>query len=544
MDNFRRHSNRRKKPTYIDGFISSSQGRSNSLTPEEGNQRRSRSYQAVNKKQIDDFSRASEGFTARQTVGSIMPDGTATGRKPVKRSDIDLNLDDKPKKDRKPRHWGQVLLKSLTAVFVLAVLLGGYMFGKGYLRARQIFKGGGSGAAALNDEVDPNKLKGEGDGRINVLLLARGGPGHDGPDLTDTIMVASIDPIQKDAGLLSLPRDLYVRTANGSMKINAVFAMAKQNALYKGKTNQQAEQAGFDAIEKEVSEVAGIPIHYHVIVDFAGFSQAIDTVGGITLNVKEPLYDEYLASANRGNPLLLRAGTQQVDGKHALFYAQSRHGTARGDFDRTQHQREVLVALKDKVFSLGTFGNPVKVAQLMDAFGNHIQTSFNIDDIMRLYSLGKSIDSSKIASIGLADPPHELVTTGNIDGQSVVIPKEGRFSYAAIQSYIRNTLKDGFIRKENPSIIVLNGTSTSGAASVRAEELKSYGYNVVKVDDAPTKDYTSNVLVDMRSGQKKYTKHYLELRFKTNATRKLPDGINPENADFVIIVGQNGTAQN
>lgn len=544
MDNFRRHSNRRRKPTYIDGFISSNQSGGNALSPENSNLRRSRSYQTVSKKQIDDFSSKADGFTARKTGGSVGPDGTATGRRPKFNNELEREDTNLEKKVKKPRHLGRLFLRLATSVFIISVLLGGYMFGKGYLRARQIFGGGGSGATALNDEIDPKKLKGEGDGRINILLLARGGAGHDGPDLTDTIMVASIDPIQKDAGLLSLPRDLYVRTSNGSMKINAVFAAAKQNALYRGKSAQEAEQAGFEAIEKKVAEVAGIPIHYHVIVDFAGFSQAIDTVGGITLNVKEPLYDEFLASANRGNPLLLRAGTQQVDGKHALFYAQSRHGTARGDFDRNQHQREVLVALKDKVFSLGTFGNPVKVTQLMDAFGKHIQTNFNIDDIMRLYSMGKQIDSSKIVSVGLADPPQELVTTGYVDNQSVVIPKEGRYSYAAIQSFVRNTLKDGFIRKENPSIIVLNGSSTGGAATAKAEELKSYGYNVIKVDDAPTRDYTSNMLVDLRSGQKKYTKHYLELRLKTTATGKLPSGIDPGTADFVIIVGQNGSTQN
>lgn len=546
MDNFRRHSSRRSKPASVDGFITPSQGKIAAPMSEKTNMRRSRSYQAVNNKQIDDFKRQPDGFSPRKSSGSTMPDGSATGRRRPGKDTFDLNLDDDStsnKQPKKKRLTGRIILKSFTALCLVSILLCGILFGRGYLRARQIFKGGGT-AAALSDEVDPSKLKAEGDGRINVLLLARGGAGHDGPDLTDTIMVASIDPIQKEAGLLSLPRDLYVKTPNGSMKINAVYAMAKQAALYKGKTKQEAEQAGFSAIESKVSDVAGIPIHYHLIVDFAGFSQAIDTVGGVTLNVKEPLYDEFLASANRGNPLLLKAGTQQVDGKHALFYAQSRHGTARGDFDRNLHQREVLVALKDKVFTLGTFGNPVKVSQLMDNFGSHIQSNFNINDIMQLYNLGKQIDSGKIASVGLADPPQELVTTGYIAGQSVVVPKAGTYEYGPIRSFVRNTLRDGFLKKENAKVVVLNGTSRSGAASAKAEELKSFGYNVTSVGDAPTKDYGSSVLVDLRGGKNKYTKHYLELRLKTAATSKLPDGIVPGDADFVIIVGQNGTAQN
>jgi LCP family protein required for cell wall assembly len=322
------------------------------------------------------------------------------------------------------------------------------------------------------------------------------------------------------------------------MKINAVFATAKQNALYKRQSNADAEKAGFAAIEKKVSEIAGIPIHYHAMVDFTGFSSAIDTVGGVTIDVKKPLYDTVLAAENRGNALIAPKGVQTMNGKKALLYAQSRYGSARGDFDRNQRQREVLVALKDKVFSLGTFGNPVKVAQLIDNFGGHIQSNFSIDEIMRLYNLGKQIDSSQITSVGLADPPQELVTTNLLGGQSVVVPKVGTYDYSAIQHFVRNTLKDGFIRKENPTVIVLNGTSRSGLATAKAEELKSYGYNVVKVDDAPTKNYTNNVLVDMRDGEKKYTKRYLELHLKTTPTKKLPEGINPENADFVIIVGQ------
>ena len=547
MDNFRRHTPRRQKPTFVDGFVPPSSSKSTSdITP--SNQKRSRSYQSKTKRpQIGDFNRP-EGFTARTPKSkSLNPDGRATGRRPKYQNAIDMELPgETSKKNAKPKSRRKVALKLFSSLLIISVLLSGYVFGKGYLRARQVFQGGGNGAAALNDEIDPSKLNGEGDGRINVLMLARGGAGHDGADLTDTILIASIDPIQKETGLLSIPRDLYVKSPYGSSKINAVFANAKQSGLAKGQSIQDAEKTGFEALEKKVSEVAGIPIHYHVMVDFAGFSQAIDQVGGVTIDVKEPLYDQVLAAENRGNPLLASAGIQNMNGKKALLYAQSRYGSARGDFDRNQRQREVLVALKDKVFTLGTFGNPIKIAQLMDTFGSHIQTNFSIDEIMQLYGLGKDINSSQITSVGLADEPQALVTTSNIGGQSVVVPKAGTYDYAAIQSFVRNTFKDGFLKKENPSVVVLNGTTKSGAATAKAEELKSYGYNVISVDDAPTKNYTSNVLVDMRGGEKKYTKRYLELRFKTSAIKKLPDGIQvepegtiPANADFVIIVGQN-----
>jgi len=408
-------------------------------------------------------------------------------------------------------------------------------------------KGGGTGAVALNKNVDPTLLKGEGDGRVNVLLLGKGGPGHDGPDLTDTLLVASVDPLAKETALLSIPRDLWVKSDNGQSKINAVYANAKYRVLnnysLKQQTDavkQQAEDAGVKAIETTITNAMGIPIHYYVMVDFTAFKQAIDAVGGIDINVKTALYDPTVAWENHNNSLIAAVGQQHFDGVRALLYARSRHGSTRGDFDRTERQREVIVALKSRVLSLGTFANPLKLNQLIDAFGNHVTTDFTLNEMMRVYDIVKQVDSSKIQSIGLADPPNNFVTTGTVNNQSVVQPRAGLFDYSAIQSYIRNTLRDPFLKSENANIIILNGTSTPGLATLKSAELKSYGYNVTQVADAPTKTYTATVLVDMTKGVKKYTKNYLEKRLNVTAVKTLPDtAIVPGTADFVIILGTN-----
>jgi LCP family protein required for cell wall assembly len=176
---------------------------------------------------------------------------------------------------------------------MVVLLGGGYLGIKAYMKSRKILAGGGR-AAALEENVDPTKLNGEGDGRVNVLLLGRGGLGHDGADLTDTILIASIDPVFKEAAIVSIPRDLWVQTANGSMKINAVYATAKQKVLNGKKIDnqkQKAEEAGFKAIEEEVTDVLGIPIHYHGMIDFTGFRQAVDAVGGVDVNAPSAVYE-------------------------------------------------------------------------------------------------------------------------------------------------------------------------------------------------------------------------------------------------------------
>lgn len=455
------------------------------------------------------------------------------------------------RKDRSNgRGWKKFRLWSLRgglAALAIVLIMGGFLFWKFQSKLGKVFKGGGS-AAALHENVDPNKLKGEGDGRINVLLLGRGGDNHAGGDLTDTILVASIDPVNKKAALVSIPRDLWVETPSGGhSKINAIYANAKHSALNRNKKDKDgAEKAGAKALQDTVKGVLGVDIHYYGVVDFLAFKQAVDTVGGVDINVpqeltvKETLWD---TTIGKRYVLDVPAGMQHFDGQRALFFTRSRHTSARGDFDRSERQRLFISALSQKILSAGTYTNPVKISQLMDAFGDHISTDFSVSDAARLAQIGKGIDQSKIESIGLSDPPNNYLKTSNISGQSVVVPTAGIDNYDAIQKFIREKLKDGYIIKENANLTILNGTAVPGLAGQKADQLKTYGYNVGTVADAPTQSYENTVIVDLTNGKKPYTKNYLEKRFGVKATTKLPDEtIQPGNASFVIILGQNETS--
>lgn len=449
-----------------------------------------------------------------------------------------------PVKTKKKASKKKKFLRILIVLILLGLIVGGFLFAKGYFTLRKVLPGGG-GAAALQQNVDPSKLKGEGDGRVNILLLGRGGEGHEGADLTDTIILASIDPVAKEAALVSIPRDLYVPVqGKGSMKINAVFSTGKSNAnnaRSSQKSVKQAEAAGFALLEETIETQLGVPVHYHLMVDFQGFKQAIDTVGGIELNAPDSV-TETMRIDGRTYKLDVKAGQQKMDGFKALAYARSRHTSPRGDFDRAERQRVIITALKDKILSAGTFSNPQKISSLLDTFGDHVQTNFSTADLQRLYQLSKEIPSSKISSIGLSDPPNNFVTTSNIAGASVVIPTAGNGNFKDIQSFMRNALKDSYIKNENASIMVLNGTAKTGLATTKGDELKSYGYNITQVGNAPTKTYTQTVIVDLRSGSKKYTLSYLEKRFNVKATGQMPDpAIVPGAADFVIILGSDQT---
>ena len=429
--------------------------------------------------------------------------------------------------------------RSMAVVLVLLITMGGLLGSQSYFKLHKVFKGGTATVEALKANVNPNLLKGEGSGRVNILLLGRGGGTHDAPDLTDTMMLASIDPVNHTSTLLSIPRDLWVNVPNaGVTKINAAWETGEFKYLGKqttGSTNPKAIAAGFDLADQTVQSVFGVTVDYNMLVDFKAFQQAVDTVGGINITVPTDLVDPTMAWENANNPILAQAGPQVFDGTHALLYVRSRETTS--DFARAQRQRAILVALKSKIVSLGTLSNPLKISGLINAFGNNVQTDLSLNNASRLYDIVKNIGDTSVASIGLADGTNPLVAGGNINGQSIVLPKAGLFNYNAIQQFVRSQLKDPYIIKENARVMVLNGTPTAGLASVKADELKSYGYNVTFVGNTPHTGWTATTLVDL-THHNKYTKNYLEQRFNQKAGSSLADSSIPTNgADFVIIVG-------
>lgn len=458
-----------------------------------------------------------------------------------------IDLSERPKKRwfrlRRQRSKKRKLKRAFGVAAIALVLAVGSMLGYAYLKTSNIFKGNGDGAAALNADVQPAQLNGEGDGRVNILLLGKGGPGETAPDLTDTILLASIDPVANEAALLSVPRDLYVQDPSGSSsKINAVYANAKSSAKYQGEENEDAiENAGLRAVKQTVSDVLGVPIHYYVMINFDAFERAIDTVGGITVDVQEPLYDQTVAWLLNGNPLVADEGLQTFDGERALLYARSRKGSARGDFDRTERQREIIVALQQKILSLGTFSNPLKIIELLDTLGDNVRTDLNgLGEVKRLYDIGQQIGPDKITSLGLADPPNILVATDFVANQSVVVPIAGLYQYEDIRSYVRNTIRDPYLKRENARVIILNGTTTAGLASSTEEELKSYGYNVVGVGNAPDQgNYPNTLLLKVSDAETPFTDSYIKKRLGLEITSLDKEGIpGSDTADFVIIIGE------
>jgi LCP family protein required for cell wall assembly len=488
--------------------------------------------------------RRTDGFYASGQLGhrrdAIEDDEAHLLDEPIELDHIEV------KKTRKPKFWQRhaklkLGLKRAALTFITLVLAGGVYFGyKLYHTQKRVLAGGGRSATVCSDNVDVSQLNREGDSRINILLLGIGGPGHDGANLTDTILLASIDPITDKASLISIPRDLWVHIpSDGTQKINAAYADAVDNS--RAKTQAGQEQAGIARLDKTLQPVLdGVSIQYHVLLDFSAFKQMVDALGGVTVNIPETLYDPTIAWENHYNPVIAKKGIQTLSGAQALLYVRSRETSS--DFARGERQRLVISAIKQKAFSAGTFSNPFKVSSLLDSLGQNVYTDFSAGDIKCLYRQISTIPAPAIQSLDMVTPPNDLLTTGNIGGLSVVEPKAGLFDYSDIHSFLHSALKDGLLVKENGHVAVYNATNSSGVATREAATLKEYGYNVTKVANAANAaDPQSTIIVDLTHGKDKYTRNYLEKRFGVTISDKLPAefGITPPaDANFVIILGE------
>jgi LCP family protein required for cell wall assembly len=407
-------------------------------------------------------------------------------------------------------------------------------------------------------ESSTSPLKGEDRGRINILLLGIGGKGHDGGELTDTIMATSLDLGAKKAAMVSIPRDLVVPLDNtlGWRKINNVNAYAERSQP--GSGGQAASQA--------VSTILEAPMDYYVKVDFAGFVKIVDELGGVNVCVDRTFDDyTYPATGQEANPdyysrfehLHFDAGCQTMDGSTALKYARSRHayGPEGTDFARAARQQKVISAIKDKALSRETIFSPKKILNIITDLSEHIQTNLTLVEMTKLWGLTKDIQSADITNRVLDNSPAGLLMDSvGEDGAYTLVPRAGNFSelqylYANIfQSAPVDTKAK--VGEERARIQILNGTWINGLASRTAIDLEKYGFVVVGTANCSKQDYEKSVIYDLTFGNKKESLKLLKEKTDANVSFTLPDWLKEELArgtgsstaklqpDLILIVGQ------
>lgn len=483
------------------------------------------------------------------------------------RADIDESLrelddiDQQPRKmsRREKRRWKkehrtekQRMRRRITLIIttILGVALlaaGGYLAYKALNAGSKVLKGN------LFNLVQNQPLKEDKNGRSNFLVFGTAedseGGNHGGANLTDSIMVVSIDQDRKDAYMLSLPRDLWVRYDMPQGKICTVGLQGKLNAQYSCASDDgENEEAGAKALSNKVAEITGLEIQYYVHLNFTAVVEAVDAVGGVDVTIQsdDPRgildrnfdwrcgYRCYYVNYKNGERV-------HLDGEHALALARARnaaggYGLPNGNFDREKNQQMIIKALREKAVSAGTLTNLGAVTGLIDALGNNLRTNIETKEVRTLMDLGMKMQSESIISLSLNSEDNMLVTTGNYNGQSIVRPIAGLMDYSDIIAYVqRQTTSDPFI-KEEPHVTVLNGSDVAGVAQRAADYLEEKGFIIDMIDNAPEGKYDRVVIYQVSAEKKATAAKLKELYGVTPKTGTPPVSVTGD-TDFVIIIG-------
>lgn len=375
------------------------------------------------------------------------------------------------------RGIGAVLISSCALATTLAVGLSIHLLVGGYVATASALVGGIFGS------TEPGEGPGgatppswDGTERLNVLLVGIDQRQGETTFNTDTLIVASVDPIKGSVSMFSIPRDtvdfpvppaarsLYGPTYNN--KINSYYTSANSHA----DTFPDGPAA---ALREMLSELYGIRIDYSVMVNFSGFKQIVDTLGGVRVVTKNPIVDEtYPAGAGHLRRIRMPVGVRTMDGQDALIFARSRHGSS--DFGRAERQQQVIAAVRAQTDVQAIAANlPALAATLQDA----IKSNFPQGDLPRLLELLGRVDVTSIKSVVFAPPVYQ--TVGADERGYIIVPDVEKIRRAILATFAAeptpDELEEQSIEREAARIWVLNGTGRPGEAGAFAARLIQAG---------------------------------------------------------------------
>ncbi|MBL4694083.1 LCP family protein [Candidatus Gracilibacteria bacterium] len=320
-------------------------------------------------------------------------------------------------------------------------------------------------------------------GQTNFLLLGTGNPTHDGGNLTDTLIIASLDHKNKLVSLTSIPRDLYVNDSIiGDSRINEVF--------YRAKTKFESITAGYRHLAMKIEAITDTKIHYWVKVNFMGFTELVDALGGLDLVVDTAIYDpDYPKDGTyEYETFRLAAGPQHLDGKTALKYVRSRKSTS--DFDRADRQQKTIFAIKEKAVSTNTLLDKDKITAILTALKNNIDTNLKVKEMLSMGALAEDFsvesiekrlihDDFNICGGFLYTPERK-----HYNNQFVLIPAGEGFTF--LKQYMDLNANYQPILHEQARIHILNGTKTPGVAGETKQILDRFCFNITRFGNGET----------------------------------------------------------
>jgi LCP family protein required for cell wall assembly len=366
-------------------------------------------------------------------------------------------------------------------------------------------------ASPLQDETGPTPQVWDGTGRVTILAMGLDSrdweDNGEGPSRTDSMVLLTVDPTTRTAGMLSIPRDLWVNIPGyGYGKINTAHFIG----------DAYGEPGGGSGLAvKTVEDFLGIDINYYAEVDFNSFERVVDEIGGVEIDVPEEITVDPIGP---GNTVTLEPGSQTLDGPTALAYARNRD-TIGSDFDRAERTQQVILGIRNKVLKLNMLPKLItKAPVLYDQISSGLKTNLSLEEMIKLAWLAAQVPTENIKRSVIT--PEMVTNSWSPEGFEILLPDTDKirqlrdeiFTTTGPANPVAETVVSDpaeMINQEEATVSILNGTYTAGLASKTGEYLKNQGINVTVTGNAQElseyttiidysgKPYTVKYLVDM-----------------------------------------------
>lgn len=394
---------------------------------------------------------------------------------------------------------------------------------------------------AAQPQAGPTPPPWDGANRISMLVMGldyRDWTAGEGPPRTDTMILLTIDPIHRTAGMLSIPRDLWVNIPGFDYgRINTAYQLGEAYKLPGGGPALAAET---------VEGLLGVPVDYYAQIDFGAFVRFIDEIGGVEVEFTETIKLDPLGT---GNTKKFKPGKYNLPGDLALAYVRLRK-TEGGDFDRAQRQQQVIMAMRDQIKNHKLLPTLItKAPALYDELSSGIHTNMSLDQAIRLAWLASQIpvESIKRGAIGTGQITFAKSPDGTQDVLKPITEKiralrDEVFSEAnPAQPLAASMDMTELLQAEGARVKVLNGSSVPGLAAQTTDYLKSQGINVVETGNADA--YSLNTEITFHTG-KPYTLKFLVdlMKISNFRIRHFFDPTSP--ADIILVVGDDWARSN
>ncbi len=384
----------------------------------------------------------------------------------------------------------------------------------------------------------------DGKERLNILLVGVDQRQGEAFFNTDTLIVASIDPVTKEVAMFQVPRDTVdvpvppnARNVWGSVysgKINSWYAFNRNRSdLWRG---DNTRERGFNALKALLGQLYGLDIRYYVMVNFQGFKDAVNTLGGVQVNVQIPVAESDYPVAGGVTRIYIPAGPQHMSGSDALIYARSRHRALGGDFDRGRRQQRVLLSLREQMNITSVLAN---LQSLASALQKSVRTDIPFNQVPKLLALADSVDTKNIRSYVFAPSFYASESTDPRRGY-IIEPNVVR---------IRRAVKEAFstppallalrerLGAEAARVWVLNGAGRPGLSVSASDRLAYDGLDASAPNQKAAQIGSTKIVVyNGAEASMPETIKYLEDLFHTKVTTATDPKVS---VDMIITLGRN-----